>query len=53
MFDVKPGPIEGSNRLICWSRATRGVRIFDVYLGPLERPEWLMLSLGPSKGQNV
>ena len=30
MSDVKPGPLDGSERLICWSWAPGDVKMFDV-----------------------
>ena len=50
MFDVKPGPLEGSERLMLSLGRSRGQ---NIKLGPLEGPKYLMLSLGPSRAQNV
>ena len=52
MSDVKPGPLEGSERLICWSWAPGDVKMFDVKPGPLDGSKCFMLSLGPLMGQN-
>ena len=42
MFDIKPGPLKGSECLML--RAPRAVRMFDVKCGPFEGSECLMLS---------
>ena len=52
MFDVKPGPLEGSKCLML-SLGPFRVNMFDVKSGPLEGSKCLMPSLGPWRGQNV
>ena len=49
MFDVKPGPLEGSTCFMLNLGPSRGQN----KPGPLGESKCLMLSLGPSKSQHV